>query len=83
MITIAALCTSFVIGLGLGTEQGTYKHLYGTEPTGTFRASCGLPYNFSVEYDHKSSLPDGYPFNDRKGKATSDVWSIMYNIKIK
>lgn len=83
MITIAALCTSVVLGFGLGVEKGPNPHMYGSEPTGTFRASCGLPYNFSLEYDHKSSFPDGKPFNDRTGKPTSDTWSIMYNWKLK
>ena len=83
MITVAALCTSIVLGAGLGVEAGPNPHLYGTEPTGTLRASCGLTKNLVVEYDHKSSFLDGVPFNDRTGGTTSDTFSIMYNIKIK
>lgn len=83
MITLAALCTSVVIGLGLGVEKGPNQHMYGTEPTGTFRASCGLPNNFALEYDHKSAIPDGFPFNDRKDKNTSDVFSLTYTFKLK
>ena len=79
------LCTAglFLI-LGIGTELGpsSDRHLFGREPTGIAGIECQMNDNWSLDYLHHSSIPDGAPFNDTKG-VTSDVISLKYRFRLK
>lgn len=76
------LCVAIFLTIGLGVEGGTQPHVFGAEPTALARLECHVTNNWSVEYNHYSSLRDGKPFNDRSS-LTADVLSINYRLQLK
>ena len=78
-----SLCAAglFVV-LGMGIEGGTDRHHYGREPTGIAGIECMITEEWSMDYIHNSSIPDGPPFNGKED-FTSDVIALTYRFKIK
>ena len=78
------MCLELFLVLGLGYELGPSSDInhFGNGPTAQARIECVLPKNWSIEYNHHSSLLNGVPFGG-KDDATTDVWTLNYKIRIK
>lgn len=79
---LAACATKPIeIELGIGHEASDQ---YGRDPVGTARLiqplACDVLIEgdrFAIEYDHKSSIPDGWPLNNDAGISTN-AYSVIY-----
>ncbi len=84
LAAVLTSCTSINLDLGVGHDRYIEQ---GTNPRGLFRvqaerAECG-PAGVScfVEFDHHSSIYDGYPFN-RNPEQVANQWNIGVRIPL-
>lgn len=66
------------VELGAGYDT----HLdQGTNPRAVIRARGYVTRNWLLEFNHHSSVKDGWPFN-RKPEDLTNQWSVIYSIPL-
>jgi len=74
------------VSLGIGYDRSIDE---GRNPQSVIRAACTVAEtvfqkgdSVSVEYDHHSSIRNGFPFNDKE-EDLADQMSVVYTVRLR